>query len=180
MFDWLSIMTTPRVSPEGSFATRAIADWAFLVMTLKELGGQLSTFPHGTSSSYTNHNCRCDACRKAQSQYARSWRASRGPSSRHGDYINYGRGCRCEPCRLAWNAYNRQKEKARREAPPKGTKCDLCNATKRLVLDHDHVTGRFRGWICQKCNLGLGRLGDSIEGLQQAEAYLIMSTKSEN
>lgn len=41
-----------------------------------------------------------------------------------------------------------------------------------MALDHDHVTGKFRGWICARCNVGLGLLGDNIEGLQAAIAYL--------
>ena len=42
----------------------------------------------------------------------------------------------------------------------------------KLCYDHDHVTGEFRGWICYGCNTGLGKLGDTIEGLEKAIAYL--------
>jgi hypothetical protein len=42
-----------------------------------------------------------------------------------------------------------------------------------VVLDHDRVTGKFRGWLCQECNSGLGKLGDDIAGLRRAIAYLI-------
>jgi hypothetical protein len=41
-----------------------------------------------------------------------------------------------------------------------------------LHLDHCHVTGSFRGWLCGKCNTGLGMLGDNIAGLKAAIAYL--------
>lgn len=42
-----------------------------------------------------------------------------------------------------------------------------------LHLDHDHVTKVFRGWLCSKCNSGLGLLGDNNFGLQRASMYLM-------
>jgi len=58
--------------------------------------------------------------------------------------------------------------------PPKPTdgRCQNCGAEARLVLDHCHETGEFRGWICDPCNVGIGQLGDSVEGLERALAYL--------
>jgi Recombination endonuclease VII len=50
--------------------------------------------------------------------------------------------------------------------------CQNCGAEARLVLDHCHQTGEFRGWICDPCNVGIGQLGDDIEGLERALAYL--------
>lgn len=35
-------------------------------------------------------------------------------------------------------------------------KCLICGQKKRLVLDHDHRTGRIRGMLCIQCN---GKLG---------------------
>ena len=60
--------------------------------------------------------------------------------------------------------------------PVIGTPCDLCTRTDmELVFDHDHKTLEHRGWLCQNCNQGLGRLGDNEEGLQRALNYLIKS-----
>lgn len=39
-------------------------------------------------------------------------------------------------------------------------------------LDHDHDTGEVRGWLCHKCNTGLGRFKDSIKYLERAIKYL--------
>lgn len=39
---------------------------------------------------------------------------------------------------------------------------------RALALDHDHVTGAFRGFLCHQCNAALGLLEDDpalIEGL---------------
>lgn len=43
---------------------------------------------------------------------------------------------------------------------------------KALAVDHDHSTGAIRGLLCQNCNKGIGNLGDSVETLIAAAAYL--------
>lgn len=41
-----------------------------------------------------------------------------------------------------------------------------------LSVDHDHGTGAVRGLLCRRCNIALGMLGDSVEGLERAVRYL--------
>ncbi len=41
-----------------------------------------------------------------------------------------------------------------------------------FVVDHDHTTGDVRGLLCHNCNTGLGKLGDTISGLERAIRYL--------
>lgn len=43
---------------------------------------------------------------------------------------------------------------------------------KGMHLDHDHATGEFRGWLCSKCNTGLGMFNDSPKLLERAIQYL--------
>ena len=43
---------------------------------------------------------------------------------------------------------------------------------KRWVLDHDHDTGKVRGWICSPCNVTLGAFGDNTINLKRAIKYL--------
>lgn len=53
--------------------------------------------------------------------------------------------------------------------------CECCGRRKRgkaLSLDHCHTSGHFRGWLCDKCNLGIGLLGDDMEALERALLYL--------
>lgn len=52
--------------------------------------------------------------------------------------------------------------------------CESCGGKTRrsICLDHDHLTGTFRGWLCGKCNSGIGLLGDNIEGVRRALEYL--------
>jgi hypothetical protein len=41
-----------------------------------------------------------------------------------------------------------------------------------FCVDHDHITGKARGLLCNNCNLGLGRFRDSPKFLEQAAGYL--------
>lgn len=36
--------------------------------------------------------------------------------------------------------------------------CELCGKKGRIVFDHNHKTGEFRGWLCNLCNTTLGAL----------------------
>ena len=41
-----------------------------------------------------------------------------------------------------------------------------------MQFDHDHTTDTFRGWLCKQCNVGIGQLGDDLEGVMRAVKYL--------
>lgn len=50
--------------------------------------------------------------------------------------------------------------------------CEICaKHCKKLVFDHDHETGKFRGWLCHRCNVGLRYVEESTY-MQAALAYL--------
>ncbi len=53
--------------------------------------------------------------------------------------------------------------------------CEICGRKpnmNRLVLDHNHTTGAFRGLLCSPCNRGIGMLGDSESNLRNAITYI--------
>lgn len=59
--------------------------------------------------------------------------------------------------------------------------CDICGKKlepnpRRRVVDHDHVTKQIRGIVCARCNVGIGNLGDNIEGVQNALEYLMAAS----
>lgn len=58
-----------------------------------------------------------------------------------------------------------------------GSACNICGTTdkiggRHLAYDHDHTTGKFRGFLCMNCNQGLGKFFDKIELLESAITYL--------
>lgn len=53
--------------------------------------------------------------------------------------------------------------------------CEACGRKSKrgaLCLDHDHTTGAFRGWLCDRCNRAAGLLGDKTTGVRLLLVYL--------
>lgn len=50
--------------------------------------------------------------------------------------------------------------------------CAICREAPATNIDHDHRTGKVRGLLCWKHNIGLGHFGDSPELLARARTYL--------
>lgn len=58
-------------------------------------------------------------------------------------------------------------------------RCALCPATtflpgneRSLAVDHNHISGKVRGLLCQQCNLMLGYAKDLPERLEEGASYL--------
>jgi len=45
-------------------------------------------------------------------------------------------------------------------------------SVKVLAVDHDHLTGKIRGLLCQRCNVVLGLAKDDAATLRAMAAYL--------
>lgn len=58
-----------------------------------------------------------------------------------------------------------------------GLNCEICDepllSVKHTATDHSHTRGHFRGFLCNKCNTGLGKFNDNLELLDKAMKYLI-------
>ena len=57
-------------------------------------------------------------------------------------------------------------------------KCAICNEPLDLQnphgvnIDHNHLTGKIRGILCNKCNLAIGLLRDNPEYIYKAYKYI--------
>lgn len=117
----------------------------------------------------------CNVCSKlkktsefARNQNAKGDRPVRRPS--------------CQKCRRTMEGVSvspKERTKWRRTKPHKEPfECPVCRkrtiagVTCKVVLDHDHRTGKVRGWICDSCNTGLGQLKDDPELIKSAFDYL--------
>lgn len=50
--------------------------------------------------------------------------------------------------------------------------CDICRKASPTAIDHDHDTGKVRALLCNRCNTGIGMLGDDPEVLRAAANYI--------
>ncbi|WP_307240478.1 endonuclease domain-containing protein [Catenuloplanes indicus] len=59
-----------------------------------------------------------------------------------------------------------------------GGLCPVCSQDPSMLekgwaIDHCHETDSFRGFICARCNAGIGALGDSVAAIDSAIGYLL-------
>ena len=77
-------------------------------------------------------------------------------------------------CNVCKNRQRGEAQYLRDNTPaPTSNHCDCCHTiTDRLCRDHIKKTKIFRGHLCNWCNVGIGQLGDNLEGVLQASIYL--------
>lgn len=81
-------------------------------------------------------------------------------------------------CRSCVKKHSKVRSKLHKKAPDKPSVCECCKENPiKWVLDHDHSDDSFRGWICDRCNTGIGKLGDNLDGVIKAVNYLIMTNQ---
>jgi hypothetical protein len=56
-------------------------------------------------------------------------------------------------------------------------RCAICGTSQddlgyTLEIDYDQYTGKVRGLLCKKCNLGIGMFGENVENINKAIRYL--------
>lgn len=96
------------------------------------------------------------------------------------------RRSKCRPCEKKQVAQRRKFDYIK---PPKNHSCPICQRNEEKCagkggkkvgtwcLDHDHKTGKFRGWLCHDCNRALGNFKDNINLLKRALNYLEEASK---
>jgi hypothetical protein len=106
----------------------------------------------------------------------------------------YGKGDRilrrpvCKDCYSKKVKINREQQLEYEKTNPRpaiGEKftCPICQKTKTrnfkadIVLDHSHIDGSVRGWICGSCNTSIGKFHEDIGTLERAIEWIKKSMK---
>src|SRR3990167_1958797 len=84
---------------------------------------------------------------------SKEWYAKRGNKERRYMYN-----------RASWLRQIEKLEKIAGRKRPEA--CEICQIKGVMMFDHDHKTGKFRGWICMKCNTVLGKVNDDKKILE--------------
>jgi len=117
----------------------------------------------------------CNICHKlistdkfAKNQNAKNNRSVRRPS--------------CQECRKQLEGVdinNTEKNKWSKSKPINAPfQCPMClkrtiaGITSKVVLEHNHRSGKVRGWVCDSCNTGIGRFKDDKEILKRAIKFI--------
>jgi len=58
--------------------------------------------------------------------------------------------------------------------------CVICGVNDKLVVDHNHKTGKIRGLLCNKCNMAIGLLQDDPMIVEFAKMYLLATSDEES
>jgi len=104
---------------------------------------------------------KCKECRYKE-------RDHESEKKRHREYMKARRKSHPDVVRQNWE---RSKYGASKEDLG-ASSCVICGSSRRLCIDHDHVTGKIRGVLCTKCNAGLGMFEDDADRMKQAINYL--------
>lgn len=105
-------------TPSTADITNSLKPWLNKLRLQFDHGGYgrvMALDDHGSASTYRNHGCRCELCKKAWAAFIAARRAIRFAAPlpvgrRHGEYTTYTNyGCRCALCRKAMVAVSRRR-----------------------------------------------------------------------
>ena len=153
-------------------------------MNKSERTKDLTNIPKGS--------CVCSVCNVRKDNFDFQWYKTRFTRDGYRLRVNTN----CSPCAKRISKDLREIKKRILKKHPKpdfGQKCDLCqkpvykqkkdvpdgvDGTWSWQCDHDHDTNEFRGWICKKCNTGLGGIGDNKEVMEKLVNYMFGSIEN--
>lgn len=97
-------------------------------------------------------------------------RKNKGSFPKHSMYKD-NLDSRCKKCK---KKDSKIRSGLHKTAPPKPDVCECCKKIPRKwCLDHNHEDDTFRGWVCEPCNTGMGKLGDNLSGIVNAMNYFL-------
>jgi hypothetical protein len=141
-----------------------------------------------SESEFYRSESRCKACK---ARYHKEWRDKNREHVRqkHGEYRSRNR----EKLRIKNREHKRRNKQVMQDrnrywkygitrqefdalVAAAGYRCESCGGQPRpphgWCIDHCHDTGEVRGVLCNRCNTGIGMLGDCADGVARALAYL--------
>lgn len=101
---------------------------------------------HGTPNGYQNYRCRCEPCKKSNSDYRkkRLQQSVTGNEPWHGTMSGYGYwGCRCKRCKKIASAYREKR-------------------LEQLITGDESWHGTERGYVHRKCRCALCKKANRI------------------
>jgi hypothetical protein len=92
----------------------------------------------------------------------------------------------CKECAKNKTNLRKKLEKIYPRPTEHNYQCPICSKTEQELkkngrwadrsiwcLDHNHITEEFRGWICNNCNVAIGRFEDNPSIAYKAYEYLL-------
>ena len=138
---------------------------------------------------WANKSNRHEQCRACKLKKRREWMARRGSdyttewkkktSKNWESYHNSVDKYNAKKVGLSWDEFLRISKE-------QNGLCMVCKKSntikynRRLVLDHNHSTGKFRGLLCHHCNMLLGACREDVEILIAAGKYLEYASYAES
>ena len=114
------------------------------------------------------------------------------PIDNFGVGINFGKARLRHECKKCANYLSKIRTYLRKSYgnPPIDYRCPICAKSEKelfdgnskqgsWVVDHCHITDKFKGWLCHKCNRTLGGFDDDPEMVKRAYEYLTKDNDSD-
>lgn len=117
-------------------------------------------------------------CKPCSSKRNAAWRAKNAERLREYERKRPKRSAEERRRMQLWRLYKILPEDYDRLFAEQSGRCAICgtddpgSGRELMNVDHDHETGEVRGLLCMGCNIAIGHMGDDIERLKSAIAYL--------
>ena len=122
-------------------------------------------------------DCKCSSCKSQRGEKPWNWKGGISCNRKEYDKKRYNKVERVNRLKnygIAVDDYDKMFKK-------QNGVCAICgkpetkisrSGVRRLSIDHNHKTGKIRGLLCCKCNIGIGSFLESVEFLLKAIKYL--------
>lgn len=124
---------------------------------------------------------RCKKCESDEQKARRNKFPEKAKETKHDslerckkDPIRYAKAQKAQ-WRRQWRKLGLNPDEVFQWIDKHGWVCAICEKPvghRTRAADHSHLTGKFRGILCSKCNMGIGLLEESPTILQKAIQYL--------